>query len=108
MARLSHIVVPGYPHHVTQRGIRSMDVFHSEEDSRMCLGMLGEDIGRPGVSSLVWCLMTNHVHFVAVPLRLIFDSVHLVDDCKWLKSRCLIWGHMRNLLKSQDAIFYRS
>ncbi|MFH1114721.1 MAG: hypothetical protein V1792_12455 [Pseudomonadota bacterium] len=28
MARLSRIVVPGYPHHVTQRGVRSMNVFH--------------------------------------------------------------------------------
>jgi len=32
MVRLSRIVVPGYPHHVTQRGVRSMDVFHSEGD----------------------------------------------------------------------------
>jgi putative transposase len=44
MARLSRIVVPGYPHHVTQRGVRSMDVFHSEVDRREYLGMLGEEI----------------------------------------------------------------
>jgi hypothetical protein len=25
MARLSRIVVAGYPHHVTERGVRSMD-----------------------------------------------------------------------------------
>ncbi|MFH1116677.1 MAG: hypothetical protein V1792_22405 [Pseudomonadota bacterium] len=30
IARLSRIVVPGYPHHVTQRGVRSMNVFHEE------------------------------------------------------------------------------
>ncbi len=29
MASLSRIVVPGYPHHVTQR-VRSMNVFHEE------------------------------------------------------------------------------
>ena len=34
MARLSRIVVPGYPHHVTQRGVRSMNVFHEESDRR--------------------------------------------------------------------------
>jgi putative transposase len=69
MGRISLIVASGYPHHVTQRGSRSMDVFHSEGDRREYLGMLGEEITRHGVSILVWCLMTNHVHFVAVPQR---------------------------------------
>ena len=69
MARLSRIVVPGYPHHVTQRGVRSMDVFHEESDRREYLGMPGEEIARHGVSVLAWCLMTNHAHFVAVPHR---------------------------------------
>ncbi len=69
MARLSRIVVPGYPHHVTQRGVRSMDVFHSESDRREYLSMLGEEIAWHGVAILAWCLMTNHVHFVAVPHR---------------------------------------
>jgi len=69
MARLSRIVVPGYPHHVTQRGVRSMNVFHEASDRREYLGTLGEEIARHGVSVLVWCLMTNHVHFVAVPHR---------------------------------------
>jgi putative transposase len=54
MARLSRIVVPGYPHHVTQRGVRSMDVFHWELDRREYLGMRGEEIARYGVAILVW------------------------------------------------------
>ena len=29
---LSRVVVPGMPHHVTQRGVRSMDVFDVEAD----------------------------------------------------------------------------
>lgn len=69
MARLSRIVVPGYPHHVTQRGVRSMEVFDSEEDRREYLEMLGAEIARHGVAILAWCLMTNHVHFIAVPHR---------------------------------------
>jgi len=44
MAHLSRVVVPGRPHHVTQRGVHSMNVFHSEVDSREYIGMLG----RPG------------------------------------------------------------
>ena len=46
-----------------------MNVFHEESDRREYLGMLGEEIARHGVSVLVWCLMTNHVHFVAEPHR---------------------------------------
>jgi hypothetical protein len=36
-----------YPHHVTQRGVRSMDVFHSEVDRRV---LIGRDLSkaRPG------------------------------------------------------------
>jgi putative transposase len=67
MARISRIVVSGFPHHVTQRGVRSMDVFHSDEDRLAYLCFLSEETTRFGVDILTWCLMTNHVHFIAVP-----------------------------------------
>lgn len=67
MARISRIVVPGYPHHVTQRGVRSIDVFDSDEDRSAYLNFLSEEANRFGLDILAWCLMTNHVHFVAVP-----------------------------------------
>lgn len=31
MTRLTRLVIPGYPHHVTQRGVRSIDIFASDE-----------------------------------------------------------------------------
>mgnify|MGYP001591728549 CR=1 FL=1 len=67
MARISRIVVPGYPHHVTQRGVRSMAVFLNDEDRRSYLEFLSQEAAHFGVEILAWCLMTNHVHFVAVP-----------------------------------------
>ncbi len=67
MARISRIVVPDYPHHVTQRGVRSMDVFDSDEDRRIYLSFLSEEANRSGLVIPAWCLMTNHVHFIAVP-----------------------------------------
>ncbi|KAF0218949.1 MAG: hypothetical protein FD174_2465 [Geobacteraceae bacterium] len=67
MARISRIVVPGFPHHVTQRGVRSMDVFHSDEDRYAYLRFLSEEAARFGLDILTWCLMTNHVHFIALP-----------------------------------------
>jgi hypothetical protein len=40
MARLARIVAPGRPHHVTQRGSRKMEVFFTEEDRQVYLGLL--------------------------------------------------------------------
>ena len=67
MARLPRLVVPGYPHHLTQRGVRSMDVFTSDNDRISYLAFIAEECKRHGVEILAWCLMTNHVHFIAVP-----------------------------------------
>jgi len=32
MARISRVVVPEYPHHITQRGVRSMVIFQTDEE----------------------------------------------------------------------------
>ncbi len=45
MARMARLVVPGLPHHVTQRGVRSMDVFdvvNDDEDRRLYLPLMDE------------------------------------------------------------------
>ena len=67
IARISRIVVPHYPHHVTQRGVRSITVFHTDNDRHRYLEFLSVEIDRFGVNILAWCLMTNHVHIIAVP-----------------------------------------
>ena len=48
MARISRIVVPGYPHHVTQRGVRSMAVFRGDEDRLEYLRFMSEETARFG------------------------------------------------------------
>ena len=67
MPRIARVVVPGLPHHVTQRGNRRADVFFRDDDRRRYLHLLGEYSRRHGVAIWAYCLMTNHVHFVAVP-----------------------------------------
>lgn len=67
MARLPRLVVPGYPHHLTQRGVRSMAIFTSDVDRISYLSFIAEECKRYNVEVLAWCLMTNHVHFIAVP-----------------------------------------
>ena len=46
MARLARVVVPGVPHHVTQRGNRRQQTFFQEEDYAAYLALLGEWCGR--------------------------------------------------------------
>ena len=67
MARIARLVVPGYPHHVTQRGVRSIAIFRNDGDRQAYLRYMGDETKRFGVEVLSWCLMTNHVHLVAVP-----------------------------------------
>ncbi|MCP3875399.1 MAG: transposase [Desulfobacteraceae bacterium] len=67
MARMKRIVVPGYPHHIVQSGVRSIDVFFKKEDRVEYLNLLKEQSLRFGVTYISYCLMTNHIHLLTVP-----------------------------------------
>ena len=67
MARLARVVLPGYPHHITQRGVRSMTIFFSHEDRKEYLRLQKKQGDRFGVKFIAYCLMTNHIHLVAIP-----------------------------------------
>ena len=67
MARIARVVVPGVPHHVTQRGNRRQQTFFREEDYQAYLDLMGEWCSRWGVEVWAYCLMPNHVHLIAVP-----------------------------------------
>ena len=67
MARLARIVVPGLPHHVTQRGNRRETVFFGDEDYQAYLDLLEAALAKSNSQVWAWCLMPNHVHLVVVP-----------------------------------------
>lgn len=67
MARLPRIVIPGVPHHVTQRGNRRQPVFFSDDDRREYLELVATAANAVGTTCLAWCLMDNHVHLILVP-----------------------------------------
>ncbi len=67
MARLARVVLPGYPHHITQRGNRRQDVFFGEEDYETYLSLLKTWCGEEGIEVWAYCLMTNHVHLIVKP-----------------------------------------
>jgi len=82
MPRLARVVVPGLPHHVVQRGNRRQDVFFSDEDREAYLALVRDACGKFGVKVRGWCLMTNHVHVIAIPegersLALAFSDAHV-------------------------------
>lgn len=67
MLRLARIVVPGAPHHVTQRGNRRERVFFSPDDYRLYKTMLAEAASAAGTEVWAYCMMPNHVHLILVP-----------------------------------------
>ena len=67
MARIARVVVPGYPHHVTQRGNRRMQTFFCDDDYRAYLALAGQWCRQEGLSVWAYCLMPNHVHLIVVP-----------------------------------------
>jgi putative transposase len=67
MARLARVVVPGLPHHVTQRGNRRQPIFFEAGDQQVYLALLAEQTRRRGVEVWSYCLMPNHVHLILTP-----------------------------------------
>lgn len=67
MARIARIVIPGIPHHVTQRGNRREPVFFGDDDYRAYIDLLAESSMKAEAEIWAYCLMPNHVHLVMVP-----------------------------------------
>lgn len=67
MPRTARIVLEGAPHHITQRGNYRQDVFKDDEDRFKYLFWVNQYAREFGVSILAYCLMPNHVHFIAIP-----------------------------------------
>jgi len=81
MARLARIVVPGMPHHITQRGNRRQQTFFGADDYRAYLELMSQWCAAYKVEIWSYCLMPNHVHLLAVPstadgLRLAIGEAH--------------------------------
>ncbi|MGH8830218.1 MAG: REP-associated tyrosine transposase [Polaromonas sp.] len=67
MARLPRLTVPGYPHHVIQRGNNRQAIFSSTADYQMLLALLDENAQKFGVALHAYVLMSNHFHLLATP-----------------------------------------
>jgi putative transposase len=67
MARLPRLTLPGYPHHVIQRGNNRQAIFAGTGDYELFLDLLAQNATRFGVAVHGYVLMTNHVHLLLTP-----------------------------------------
>ena len=81
MPKFRRLVVQGYPHHVTQRGVRRQLTFFEDHDYQAYHAIATNQLEAAEMDILAYCLMPNHVHFVVVPhaegvLSKFFCEVH--------------------------------
>lgn len=67
MARLPRLTVPGYPHHIIQRGNNRQAIFAAAADYETLLSMLDEYARELHVALHSYVLMSNHFHLLATP-----------------------------------------
>ena len=83
MPRSGRIVLPGYPHHIVQRGHNSQPVFTTPNDFHYYLDSINRWKEEYGVRLYGYCLMTNHVHLILQPE----DTLGLGDLMKRVAGR---------------------
>jgi len=67
MPRAARYVLPGFPHHITQRGNRRQQTFFSDSDYALYLDLFRTALDKYEVVCWAYCLMPNHVHLVLEP-----------------------------------------
>ena len=98
MVRLSRIVIPGLPHHVTQRGNRRAQVFFEEGDYELYRDLVAGAARKAKAEIWCYCLMPNHVHMIITPtdkdgLRRTFaDAFHRYSG--YINARMRVTGHL--------------
>jgi len=98
MARLPRIVIPHYPHHVTQRGNRRAQTFFEDGDYELYKSLLSEAARKAEAEIWCYCLMPNHVHMIIVPsdedgLRQTFADAHR-RYTGYVNARMRVTGHL--------------
>ena len=97
MSRLLRLVVPGYPHHVTQRGNRRGQTFFEDEDYAPYESLLAESVRKAESEIWCYCLMLNHVHIIIISshedgLRRTFADAHR-RYTGYINARLRVTGH---------------
>jgi len=67
MARLPRLTLPGFPHHVIQRGNNRQAIFQAVSDYQTLLGLLVENAIKFDVQIHAYVLMSNQFHLLVTP-----------------------------------------
>ena len=67
MARLPRLTLPGYPHHVIQRGNNRQPIFAHTADYQRLLDLLDDNARQFEVAIHAYVLMSNHFHLLVTP-----------------------------------------
>lgn len=76
MGRKRREIVLEVPHHVAHRGNHRQALFMDDVDRRAYLALLHRNSRLSGTRIAGFCLMTNHVHVVAIP-----SGIHSISEC---------------------------
>jgi putative transposase len=98
MPRIARVVAEGVPHHITQRGNGRQTVFDDAQDHHVYLKLLRKYTREHRLHIWAWCLMSNHVHLLAVPdtsdsLSRALGRVHC-DYARYRNARAASCGHL--------------
>jgi putative transposase len=98
MTRFSRIVLPGWAHHITQRGNHRQTVFFSDNDRLVYLRILAKYMESYEIVLIGYCLMGNHVHLVPMPGKesSFADGIGRLhhDFALWQNVQCGRSGHL--------------
>jgi putative transposase len=98
MVREPRIIIPGWAHHITQRGNHRQNIFFNDRERLVYLRMLAKCLRVYEISLIGYCLMDNHVHLLAIPGRV--DSFALGigymhrDFARWQNAQRTRTGHL--------------
>lgn len=67
MARLPRVALPGFVHHVIQRGNNGQRIFETASDYQRMLDILGEHAPKFQVAVHAYALLGNHFHLLLTP-----------------------------------------
>lgn len=67
MARLPRLVLPGWPHHVIQRGNNRQAIVRGDADRRAWRDILADVLEHYAVTLQAYVLMDNHFHLLVTP-----------------------------------------
>lgn len=69
MARLPRLSVPGYPHHIIQRGIDRQPIFRDAADYEFMRDLFVEQARQAQVEIHAYVLMPDHFHLLVTPAQ---------------------------------------